>query len=278
MKHLFLTLVLVAPLVGYGQMHIRDRQTGDTARVISGVLQTSGGGGTSSTNQNLSSVGGTNITAGARVPVEIMAGATSGETVTLTNILAQLTASVLTNQQSLNVLSNQLAGTLTTTSSGGSGGISNAITSFALPITAVAYTAGQVAGGLNYFTNTGIAGKSTTFSLLGFTDYDNQKPNMTVVPFFVHPAARAGGVAAYTNAQLPTMLGDMLYSVPPIRILSSDWTTFNDAGTSRAFVSVPNLGRDFVAESNNVPFIVILDSATTYTQTTNLVISASFQK
>lgn len=233
----------------------------------------------------------------------IDSGATSGETTTLTNIYSRLANLISTNQQShyalsnevvllkaevskliltnaasLNEISNKLAGTLTTTGGGGSAGISNAITSFEIPITAVAYTAGQVAGGLCYWTNTGIAGKSVTLSQVWFTDRDNQKPNITLIPFSTHPAARAGDVAAYTNAQLPTMLGDMLYSVAPIRILSADWTTFNDAGVSKAFVSVPNLGRDWVAQSNNVPFLVIIDSAATYTQVTNLVIGASFQK
>lgn len=59
-----MVLILIWPIAGFCQTHIRDRQTGDTARVIDGKLQTSAtlsGTVTTVTNINIGTVGGTAV-------------------------------------------------------------------------------------------------------------------------------------------------------------------------------------------------------------------------
>lgn len=133
-------------------------------------------------------------------------------------------------------------------------------------ITAGAYSAGDVVGGLLTFPIASDRGASGMVRSVRIADNDNEKAACTLWLFERTPTTFAD------NAAFAPTYTDLKYCAAVLSIGASDYTT---AGT-RAMAALHDRGADFAIEQGNLYGYLVCTATPTYTTTSDLAITLTF--
>jgi hypothetical protein len=132
-------------------------------------------------------------------------------------------------------------------------------------ITAGAYSAGDVVGGMITIPVSGPGGGGTLRRII-IADDDNEKAALKIHFFTSQPTVFAD------NAAYAPVIADLVKLIGVVPVASADYTTVN----GNAYGIVQDLGIDFFVEFGNLYAYVVCDATPTYAAVTDLTLRFGF--
>lgn len=151
----------------------------------------------------------------------------------------------------------------------GAVGGNTAIVAPTITVTAGAYTANDVVGGVVTLTGAArVSGTATTLTRLSLMDAANQKAQLEILFFNANPSA-----STFTNDAAPVIhANDIAKYVGRVTVYASDYVTIN----SKALVCLANIGLAMKPVSADLYMVICTPGTPTYAATSDLTMSLAF--